>query len=151
MATRLWGSYTLEMRTEFGTAARRNRGRYAGHKVHRLISEYIVAVDNPEAERVGTLGQRFIKTGQPVLFSCSPACGCTQGQHAGQPIEGKSEADVTCAKCHDGIVLKHGQDYNLGATTGTWDAKQQVFHLGNCFVPKGNTGWANNRSEPPPT
>ncbi len=105
-ATRTWGNLVLETRIEYGAAARRNRGRYAGHKTHRLHSEYIVALVDTEATRpeivngrATTLGARFLLNGKPVLFSCSPCCGCTQGQHSGQPDDRLTSEKVNCEKC----------------------------------------------------
>lgn len=97
--TRTWGGLILEMRIEYGSAARRNRGRYAGQKVHRLISEYVVGLEAGHQPRPGSCGAAFLRDGKPVLFACSPACGCTQGQHAGRPFPGLTAERVTCAKC----------------------------------------------------
>jgi hypothetical protein len=96
---RCWGGLLLETRVEYGSAARRNRGRWAGQKCHRLLSEYVVGVIPGTDHRVGSYGYTFLKTGKEVLFACSPACGCTRGQLAGRPVAGKTAADVTCTKC----------------------------------------------------
>lgn len=90
---------TEEMRVEFGSAARMNRGSYSGQKIHRLISIYIVAVAEGTEIKPRTFAAEFIKTGKPVRTSCHPACGCCQGQFAGRPYEKLTEADVTCSKC----------------------------------------------------
>ena len=97
---RTWGPYLLETRTEYGYAAHGNRGRYSGTKVHELRVDYIVGLADPHAEaKSGTYGTRFKRTGQPVLFSCQPACGCTGGQNAGRPSPRLTAADVTCKNC----------------------------------------------------
>lgn len=88
-----------ETRIEYGVAARRNRGSYTGQKTHRLVCTYIIGLDEGEEPRPGTYARSFKQTGEPVLLSCHPACGCTQGQHAGRPVPGRTEADVTCEKC----------------------------------------------------
>lgn len=106
LQTRVWGNYLLEDRTEFGYAARRNRGSYTGQKIHRLRSAYIVSVKDEAAELAlnhDTLGKRFLKNRVPVLFSCHPSCGCTQGQHAGRPLAAASADKVTCTKCRKGL------------------------------------------------
>jgi hypothetical protein len=95
--TRTWGGLVLESRVEYGSAARKGRGRYAGQKVHRLGCEYVVGVI--EGHIPGEIGRAFLRTGEPQLFSCHPACGCTQGQHAGKPYAKLTAADVTCEKC----------------------------------------------------
>ena len=97
---RLWGDYVLQCRTEYGSAARGNRGRYSGSKAHKLDTEYVVDVLRPEDERPGTIGHRFLRTRTPQLFSARPVCGCTQGQRAGLPSHHLTAADVTCAKCN---------------------------------------------------
>jgi len=97
--TRTWSNLILETRTEYGSAARRNRGRYAGHKVHRLRCEYVVGVVEGSEHRPGSCGAAFLRTGQPVLFGVEPACMCTQGQHAGQPSPRLTAEDVNCEKC----------------------------------------------------
>lgn len=101
---RTWGGLILQTRVEYGTAARRNRGRYAGHKIHRLISEYVVGLTPGHVPAPGTVSAAFARSGRPQLFSCHPACGCTQGQHAGRPaynLPGRNPADsVTCTKCN---------------------------------------------------
>lgn len=100
MATRTWDNYVLEHRIEYGSAARRNRGRYSGAKVHRLSCQYVIGLVDPTlTPKPGTISAAFARTGKPVLFSCWPCCGCTQGQHAGTPTPGLSQADVTCTKC----------------------------------------------------
>lgn len=96
---REWDGLILESRTEYGHAARRNRGNYAGAKIHRLRTEYIVGIIPGTPIALGTLGARFQKTGKPVLFSARPACGCTQGQMAGMPIAELAAEHVNCAKC----------------------------------------------------
>lgn len=98
MPTRTWSGLILESRTEFGSAARKNRGRHAGAKVHRLHSEYVVGLEDGHTPHPSSYGAIFQLTGKPVLFSCRPFCGCTQGQKAGKPT-GQTEADVTCEKC----------------------------------------------------
>ena len=60
-----------------GHAARNNRARYTGTALH-LITLYW---SNGE------------------IVGAHPFCGTTQGQHAASLVEGKREADVTCAKC----------------------------------------------------
>lgn len=97
-----WGSYITEISFAFGSAARGNRGRYAGSHVHVLRVEKIVGI-KPDADPrdIGpnTLGARFVATGRPVTFSTHPLCNCTSGQHAGQASSSLSAADVTCEKC----------------------------------------------------
>ena len=88
-----------EMRTEYGRAARANRGSYSGRKTHRLICYYIVGVEPGYDAQPGTLAARFLLHGRPVLTWCSPACGCTRGQWSGRPIPGASPGDVDCGKC----------------------------------------------------
>jgi hypothetical protein len=97
--TRVWSELVLESRKEFGYAARRNRGRYAGQKVHVVITEYIVGVTDGYVPRPGTIAVEFVKTGKPVLFSARPLCGATQGQHAARPVATLTAADVTCTRC----------------------------------------------------
>lgn len=100
--TRTWCNYVLEYRTEYGQAAHKNRGYFSGQKTHRLTCQYVIAVVDEALElanRFPTVGKRFLKTRKPVLFSCQPACGCTQGQNAGAPVAGRTAADVTCEKC----------------------------------------------------
>jgi hypothetical protein len=99
MTTRTWGGLILETRFEFGKAAHRNRGNYSGQKIHALWTEYVVGLVEGEVPRPGTVGARFQKTGKPVLFSVSPRCGATQGQHAGQPYPNLTAGDVTCERC----------------------------------------------------
>lgn len=89
----------LEDRVEYGGAARRNRGSYSGTKTHRLWCWYVVDLEPGYEPPAGTFGAVFLKTGRPVLYSCYPVCGCTDGQHAGKPVAGKTEADVNCGKC----------------------------------------------------
>lgn len=96
---RTWSGLVLESTIKYGCAARRNRGRYAGHKFHRLHCEYVVGLEPGYEPRPGTLGAAFKREGKPVLFSCHPCCGCTSGQMAGLPSERLTEADVTCEKC----------------------------------------------------
>lgn len=60
-----------------GHAARNNRGRYTGQQLH-LITLYWKGDE---------------------IIGAHPFCGVTQGQHAASLVEGKREADVTCAKC----------------------------------------------------
>lgn len=97
-----WGSYITEISFAVGSAARGNRGRYSGQRVHILRVEKIVGL-KPDADprdiQPGTLGARFVATGRPVTFSTHPVCGCTRGQHAGQASSSLSAADVTCEKC----------------------------------------------------
>lgn len=90
---------TYETRIEFGSAARLNRGRNSGQKVHRLISEYIIAVAEGTEVKPRTYAAEFLRTGQPVLYACRPLCGCTMGQHAGKPYSDLTIEDVTCSKC----------------------------------------------------
>lgn len=111
--TRTWGGLVLETRAEYGHAARRNRGRYAGRKIHRLISEYVVGLEPGYVPAPGTVGERFLTgerkldaigrtvrtPGVPVLFACRPACGCCQGQHGGSPSPGLTAESVTCDTC----------------------------------------------------
>ena len=95
-----WGNYKTEARREFGCAARRNRAHFSGTKVHRLVCTYVVGlIDESITDRPDTFGEKFRRTGKPVLFSCHPACGCTSGQHAGQPNARLTSENVTCAKC----------------------------------------------------
>jgi len=96
--TRTWSNLILESRTEYGSAARRNRGRHAGHKIHRLNCEYVIGVVDASQE-TGETGRKFLKTGLAVLFSVWPACGCTQGQIAGSPNRSLDSSNVTCEKC----------------------------------------------------
>jgi hypothetical protein len=98
---REWGGMILEGRTEYGMAARHNRGRYAGQKVHSLRVEYVIGLldDYVPNGGAGSVGQQFIKTGKPVRFSAYPMCGVTQGQWAASPINGATIEQVTCAKC----------------------------------------------------
>jgi hypothetical protein len=98
----VWGNLILDRRTEYGRAAQKNRGNYSGQKVHRLHCEYIVGVVDESAELnlpYQSIGKRFLKESKPVLFSCSPACGCTSGQNAGRPIQDATEQNITCEKC----------------------------------------------------
>lgn len=81
---------------EYGRAARRNRGNYSGQKTHRLWVDYKVAL--MEDADVDTLGMLHWFN-EPVVWSVEPCCMCTQGQFAGQPVEGKTDADVNCSKC----------------------------------------------------
>lgn len=105
--TRTWGGYTLENRIEFGSAAHRNRGRHSGVKIHRLMTEYVIAVDpSVEEVRPGSFGAIFLKTGKPVLFACHPVCGTTGGQHAGKPVAGLTAGHVTCTKCFPNKVAR---------------------------------------------
>lgn len=97
---RVWCNYILETVLAFGSAARNNRARYTGTKVHRLSCEYIVGlVDESLAENPRTMGATWVRTRQPVLFSCRPCCGTTGGQHAGAPDARRTASDVTCSKC----------------------------------------------------
>lgn len=97
--TRSASGMILEERTEYGYAARNNRGKFAGQKVHRLRCEYVVGLEAGCSVRPGTFAAIYATTGKPVLFSCYPACGCTQGQMAGKPREGFTAENVTCEKC----------------------------------------------------
>lgn len=101
---REWGGLILEARTEYGTAARRNRGQYAGHKIHRLHCEYVVGVVPGSEHRPGSYGANFLKTGKPSLFHISPVCGCTSGQNAGKPYPNLTAESVTCEKCAGRLV-----------------------------------------------
>lgn len=95
-----WGNYKTEARRAYGHAARRNRSRNKGVKIHRLVCTYVVGVIDPALEtRHDTFGAKFLKTGQPVLFSVHPVCGCTSGQHAGAPDARLTAEHVTCSKC----------------------------------------------------
>jgi hypothetical protein len=95
-----WGNYKTEARRAYGHAARRNRSRNTGVKVHKLVAVYVVGlIDETIVERLGTFGETFRRTRLPVLFSCRPACGCTTGQHAGAPDSRLTADDVTCSKC----------------------------------------------------
>jgi hypothetical protein len=97
--TRTRSNLILESRTEYGSAARRNRGRYAGHKIHRLRCEYVVGVVEGSEHRPGTYGANFLRTGKPSLFHVEPVCMCTQGQMAGSPNPSLDSSNVTCEKC----------------------------------------------------
>lgn len=97
--TREWGGLILESRTEYGSAARKNRGRFAGSKIHRLHCEYVVGVVEGSEHRPGSYGAMFLKSGKPILFHVSPACGCTSGSLAGQPFSSLTDDSVTCEKC----------------------------------------------------
>ena len=97
--TRTWGGMILETRIEYGFAAHKNRGNYTGCKVHRLRAEYVIGIEDGQTPRPGTFGAMFIKEGKPVLFSCQPTCGCTQGQRAAQPSSRLNDTNVTCEKC----------------------------------------------------
>jgi len=100
MSIRTWNNLILETRIEAGYAARRNRGSYSGTKIHRLISEYIVGqVDESIVPMPGSLEARHVMNRSAVLFSCSPACGCTQGQNAGKPSKTLTLENVTCTRC----------------------------------------------------
>lgn len=110
---RTWGGLVLETRVEYGHAARKNRGRHSGTKVHRVISEYVVDLEPGYEPKPGTVGHVFlvgerkldgigrtVRTPRvPVLFACRPACGCCQGQHGARPYPGLTEDKVTCEKC----------------------------------------------------
>lgn len=95
----------LERKVEYGHAARKNRGRNSGAKIHKLECDYVIGlVDESLETRPGTYGYQWLKQKRagreaPVLFKCSPACGCTSGQNAGKPIAGLTEESVTCSKC----------------------------------------------------
>jgi hypothetical protein len=97
----IWGNYRTETRTEYGSAAHRNRARYTGEKVHKLRATYVVGIvdESKEDPKANTFGATFMRTRKPVLFSCGPCCGTTNGQHAGAPIAGLTAAHVTCSKC----------------------------------------------------
>jgi hypothetical protein len=97
--TRTWSNLILETRTEYGSAARKNRGRYAGHKIHCLRCEYVIGVVEGSEHRPGTYGAAFLRTGKPVLFNVYPACMCTQGSMAGLPFPNLTSEHVTCEKC----------------------------------------------------
>jgi hypothetical protein len=97
--TRTCGGMILETRLEFGRAARKNRGSFKGQECHKLLCEYVVGIVEGEKPAAGTFGDKFIQTGKPVLRSCRPLCGCTQGQFAGTPVAGKTAENVTCKKC----------------------------------------------------
>lgn len=99
MTTREWGGLILETRVEYGSAARKNRGRYAGAKVHRLRCEYVIGVVPGSEHRPGSCGAMFLGSGKPLLFNARPSCGCTSGQRAGQPFPGLTAEHVTCEKC----------------------------------------------------
>jgi hypothetical protein len=89
----------LETRYEVGNAARGNRGRYSGRKIHHLVTEYAVGLVPGTEHKPGTVGARFRESGTPVLYSAYPRCGTTQGQIAGHPQDELTIADVTCEKC----------------------------------------------------
>ncbi len=90
---------TTETRIEFGSAARMNRAQYSGQKIHKLVSKYITAVEEGTEVKPRTFAAEFIKDGKPVLISCHPLCGCTNGQFAGRPFKNLTEENVTCSKC----------------------------------------------------
>lgn len=104
----IWGNYIVGRTTEYGHAARGNRGRYAGTKLHQLGCDYVVDLLEPDAEVGLTVGNEFRRTGRPVLFQAQPWCAVTQGQRAGQPSSRYTAADVTCAKCRKFIGI-HNQ------------------------------------------
>jgi len=97
--TKTWGGLVLETHVEYGHAARRNRGRYAGQKIHKLFCEYVVGLEDGYRPQPGTVGAAYLRTGKPVLFSARPACGCCQGQMAGSPRARLTAEHVTCEKC----------------------------------------------------
>jgi hypothetical protein len=100
MTTRTWENLILETRYEVGRAAHRNRGSYSGAKLHHVASEYIVGlVDETIIPLHGTLGAKFRVDRKPVLFSCRPCCGCTQGQRAALPVRDATVAQITCTRC----------------------------------------------------
>lgn len=97
---REWSNYILADRREYGCAARGNRSRHSGTKVHALTCSYVVAVIDPAKEtNTRTMGYKFMQSAKPQLFSVHPVCGCTSGQHAGQPIAHYTADHVTCTKC----------------------------------------------------
>lgn len=100
-ATREWSGLILESRIEYGSAARHNRGRYAGTKVHKLRTEYVVGVVPGTEHYPGSYGAIF--RGEPLFFRAYPACGCTQGQRAGKPNAELTAADITCSRCKENV------------------------------------------------
>lgn len=97
MSLETWNGLILETRVTTGSAAQKNRGRFSGQKVHRVVCQYVIGVAAGYEPRPGTVGAAFLLTGKPVLFSCRPACGCTTGQMAGRPDA--TERPITCSKC----------------------------------------------------
>jgi hypothetical protein len=103
-----FGHIRVVREIKFGAAARHNRGRYAGSKVHKLSVERVVGViDEAEAmKNPRSFGALFLKEQRkpeadrkPIYTHVSPVCGCTQGQFAGQIIDGLACSDVTCTRC----------------------------------------------------
>lgn len=97
--TREWCGLILEGRKEYGGAAHRNRGRYSGTKVHALWVERVVGLVSGNTPSPGSIGWQFYLHGDHEIFSSAPCCRCCQGQHAGSPVDGLTENDVTCDKC----------------------------------------------------
>lgn len=108
MDVKVWSELQLETRFEYGYATHHNSGRrYEGEKVHKIVSEYIVGVTSEYVDRPETIGHTFIVTGLPQLFSSRPLCGCTQGQHAAQPVKSfEADSFITCKKCLKASNLK---------------------------------------------
>jgi hypothetical protein len=107
ISTRTWGNYLLQTRRCIGTAARNNRGMYAGVKIHDVRIEEIIGVIDEEAERKlspHTFGNVFLNNGRkPLTFYAYPMCLCTDGQFAAQEIVGATEDQVTCTKCRPSL------------------------------------------------
>jgi hypothetical protein len=94
------GNTVLRTRIGFGHAARRNRARYAGQHIHRLvITEVVGIVDESIPALPRSFEAEFRRTRKPVVYVCVPQCGCTQGQHAGAELPVATVEHVTCAKC----------------------------------------------------
>lgn len=97
--------WTISTRIGFGSAARNNRGRYTGIKIHRLqIFELVGLSESAKAiaETTGskTFAGQFLRGGsKPVTISVAPICGCTGGQFAGQELRGVTAEQVNCSKC----------------------------------------------------
>ena len=98
-STRDWDNLRLGRRTSTGFAARRNRGRNTGQKIHSIVIEEVIGVIDEAKELAkpfNSIGKVFLKDRKPVKFSAWPQCGCTSGQNAA--VESKG-AKVTCEKC----------------------------------------------------
>jgi hypothetical protein len=92
-----WDGLIQGSRISTGHAAHRNRGRFTGQKVHRVVCTDVIGIADPAREiRPGTFAAKFVATGKPVTMSARPACGCTQGQFAASESAG---LEVTCSKC----------------------------------------------------
>jgi hypothetical protein len=55
----------------------------------------------------------------------------------------RDEMEQACQPAAPAKVLIDGRNYNLGASDGIYDAEHKSFDLGNCFVPKGKTRYAD--------